>query len=148
MVWGRDEIGTGDMWNSNSVIAWLVARSGIPTDMISPPPGGRAPGWETGLVTARYQQPSDEKVHSITAPRKSGRTTSTTPILPDAFDLRLRSGSRRNWRTQQSLGTIDGQARVLDDAETECSRHERVTDPPIDAERGGQINKARRTSFA
>jgi hypothetical protein len=26
-VWGRDELGTGEMWNSNSVIAWLLARS-------------------------------------------------------------------------------------------------------------------------
>jgi hypothetical protein len=102
MVWGRDEIGNGDMWNSNSVIAWLVARSGIPTDMITPPAGGRAPGWDTGLVTARQQQPGDERVHGIVRPRTSGRTTSTTPILPDAFDLRLRLGSRRNWRTQQS----------------------------------------------
>ena len=30
-VWGRDEFGTGDMWNSNSVISWLVARSGLDT---------------------------------------------------------------------------------------------------------------------
>jgi len=28
-VWGRDELQTGGMWNSNSVIAWLVVRSGI-----------------------------------------------------------------------------------------------------------------------
>ena len=55
LVWGRDEIGAGEMWNSNSVISWLVARSGLPTDVISPPPGGRAPGWKAGLVTARQQ---------------------------------------------------------------------------------------------
>ena len=30
MVWGRDQQGTGEMWNSNSVIAWLLARSGLP----------------------------------------------------------------------------------------------------------------------
>ncbi|HEY6778610.1 MAG TPA: hypothetical protein VI122_19030 [Thermoleophilaceae bacterium] len=28
-VWGRDELSTGEMWNSNSVIAWVIARSGI-----------------------------------------------------------------------------------------------------------------------
>ncbi|MGH2820004.1 MAG: hypothetical protein ACRDJ5_05050, partial [Actinomycetota bacterium] len=61
LVWGRDEAGAGEMWNSNSVISWLVARSGLPTDMISPPAGGRAPGWETGLVTARRQQRGDER---------------------------------------------------------------------------------------
>jgi hypothetical protein len=59
-VWGRDELGTGEMWNSNSVISWLLARSGLPTDTITPPAGGRAPGWEAGLVTAHRQQCSDE----------------------------------------------------------------------------------------
>ena len=55
-VWGRDELGTGEMWNSNSVIAWLLARSGLPTETIRPPAGGRAPGWTAGLVTARRPQ--------------------------------------------------------------------------------------------
>jgi hypothetical protein len=54
-VWGRDELGTGDMWNSNSVISWVIARSGIDTELIKPPAGGRAPGWEAGLVVARRQ---------------------------------------------------------------------------------------------
>jgi hypothetical protein len=52
-VWGRDEMQCGDMWNSNSVIAWLVATAGISTDAIEPPVGGRAPGWSAGLVRAR-----------------------------------------------------------------------------------------------
>jgi hypothetical protein len=54
-VWGRDELGTGEMWNSNSVIAWAIARSGIDTQSIQPPSGGRAPGWQAGLVAARRQ---------------------------------------------------------------------------------------------
>jgi hypothetical protein len=52
-VWGRDELGTGEMWNSNSVIAWVIARSGIDTESIQPPAGGRAPGWQAGLAGAR-----------------------------------------------------------------------------------------------
>ena len=52
-VWGRDELGTGEMWNSNSVIAWLLARSGLPMDGIHPPAGGRAPGWEAGRAAAQ-----------------------------------------------------------------------------------------------
>jgi hypothetical protein len=60
-VWGRDELGTGEMWNSNSVISWLLARSGLPTDAIRPPADGRAPGWEAGLIAASRQQPSDER---------------------------------------------------------------------------------------
>jgi hypothetical protein len=59
-IWGRDESGTGDMWNSNSTISWLLARSGLPTSTISPPAGGRAPGWQAGLVMARRQQHSDD----------------------------------------------------------------------------------------
>ncbi len=51
-VWGRDDLHTGEMWNSNSVIAWVIARAGIDTDSIRPPPGGRAPGWQAGLVVA------------------------------------------------------------------------------------------------
>jgi hypothetical protein len=55
-VWGRDELKTGDMWNSNSVIAWLIARSGMDIESIHPPAGGRAPGWQAGLVVARRQE--------------------------------------------------------------------------------------------
>jgi hypothetical protein len=51
-VWGRDELRVGDMWNSNSVIAWLVTRSGLRIDNIHLPAGGRAPGWEAGLRLA------------------------------------------------------------------------------------------------
>jgi hypothetical protein len=43
------------MWNSNSVIAWVIARSVIETESIQPPAGGRAPGWTAGLVVARRQ---------------------------------------------------------------------------------------------
>jgi hypothetical protein len=52
-VWGRDEFSTGEMWNSNSVTAWLIARAGLPTDDLRPPPRGRAPGWDAGLELAR-----------------------------------------------------------------------------------------------
>ena len=51
-TWGRDELGTGDMWNSNSLVAWLLARSGHETDGLAPPAGGRAPGWAAGLAVA------------------------------------------------------------------------------------------------
>jgi hypothetical protein len=51
-VWGRDELAAGEMWNSNSVIAWTLARSDIHTASIQPPVHGRAPGWRAGLVVA------------------------------------------------------------------------------------------------
>jgi hypothetical protein len=57
-VWGRDELRTGEMWNSNSIIAWLIARSGLPVESIRPPAGGRAPGWDAGIAVARRVQPA------------------------------------------------------------------------------------------
>lgn len=55
-VWGRDELGAGEMWNSNSLISWLIVRSGLDVNSIKPPVGGRAPGWQAGIVMARRQQ--------------------------------------------------------------------------------------------
>jgi hypothetical protein len=52
LVWGRDELKAGEMWNSNSMISWLIARTGLDVDAIKPPAGGRAPGWKAGLVAA------------------------------------------------------------------------------------------------
>jgi hypothetical protein len=52
-VWGRDELQAGEMWNSNSVVAWLIARSGLAVEAVHPPAGGRAPGWRAGAVVAR-----------------------------------------------------------------------------------------------
>jgi hypothetical protein len=54
-VWGRDELRAGEMWNSNSTISWLIARSQLDIDSIEPPRGGRAPGWQAGIVIARRQ---------------------------------------------------------------------------------------------
>ncbi len=52
-VWGRDEFGTGEMWNSNSIIAWVLTRGGIEASSIRPPLSGRAPGWHAGVDVAR-----------------------------------------------------------------------------------------------
>ena len=57
LVWGRDESQAGEMWNSNSLISWLIARSGLRVESVHPPSGGRAPGWRAGLVVARRQRP-------------------------------------------------------------------------------------------
>jgi hypothetical protein len=51
-VWGRDELDTGEMWNSNAVIAWILSKSGIDAASIQPPRAGRAPGWRAGVVVA------------------------------------------------------------------------------------------------
>ena len=51
-VWGRDELRAGEMWNSNSMISWVLATAGVPAEELRPPPGGRAPGWDAGLAVA------------------------------------------------------------------------------------------------
>lgn len=52
LVWGRDQLHAGDMWNSNSVTSWLLARLGLQAAAGEPPQGGRAPGWVAGIIAA------------------------------------------------------------------------------------------------
>ena len=54
-VWGRDGLDAGDMWNSNSVVAWLLTRVGLGGDAVVPPSHGRAPGWRAGVEVALRQ---------------------------------------------------------------------------------------------
>src|SRR5437763_3996736 len=54
-VWGRDELRTGEMWNSNSLISWLITRSGPDIDSVRLPHGGRAPGWRAGFLVANQR---------------------------------------------------------------------------------------------
>ena len=51
-VWGRDDFDTGEMWNSNSVVSWVLARSGVDLASVHPPSRGRVPGWDAGVVVA------------------------------------------------------------------------------------------------
>jgi hypothetical protein len=76
-VWGRDELETGEMWNSNSVAAWLIATAGLSTDDLRPPPHGRAPGWHAGLEVARRSQASSrsEPAEQWPPPSPSVRTS-------------------------------------------------------------------------
>jgi hypothetical protein len=53
LTWGRDEIAVGEMWNSNSLISWLLAGSEHDVGAVRMPRGGRAPGWHAGLALAR-----------------------------------------------------------------------------------------------
>jgi hypothetical protein len=50
-VWGRDELQLGEMWNSNSVISWLLTRAGVPASTsirpttVAPRGGWRECSW-------------------------------------------------------------------------------------------------------
>lgn len=65
LTWGREVERTGDMWNSNSLVAWVLARSGVPTTDLAPPGGGRAPGWAAGLWLAQGSQSRRPAARSI-----------------------------------------------------------------------------------
>jgi hypothetical protein len=71
LAWGRDELRTGEMWNSNSIIAWLIARTGLDMDAIKPPPGGRAPGWNAGEVVAARERAAAPRLGASTSIRRT-----------------------------------------------------------------------------
>ena len=89
-VWGRDELGAGEMWNSNSIVAWLIARSGLDAESIRLPAGGRAPGWDAGLVVARRQKVLPASAHQ---PRlgSSAHAGGATGTAGDAVIPRVQS---------------------------------------------------------
>ena len=95
-VWGRDELGVGEMWTSNSVTSWLLARAGI-VNSIQPPVGGRAPGWDAGLaVAARGAGPRASR-------RSRSRRSSSSVSWPQATPSNRRPAlSARDFR----LGTM------------------------------------------
>jgi hypothetical protein len=68
LIWGRDELRAGDMWNSNSLTSWLLASSGHDMNCIGPPVLGRAPGWYAGLAAAAKHQPASS-VRRLPPPR-------------------------------------------------------------------------------
>jgi hypothetical protein len=57
LTWGRDELRTGDMWNSNSIVSWALACTEHNMATLRPPAHGRAPGWNAGMVLAAREQP-------------------------------------------------------------------------------------------
>jgi hypothetical protein len=88
-VCGRDELGAGEMWNSNSVISWLLARSGLPVDGIRPPIGGRAPGWAAGVVVAARAPDGTPRTFSAGRP---GLPPLPEPVLPGGWWHQRASG--------------------------------------------------------
>jgi hypothetical protein len=77
-VWGRDDLRAGEMWNSNSLISWLIALAGIEPGAIHPPTGGSAPGWRAGLVVAtRGIGAAEPNIHAGVEPAHSFRRFTT-----------------------------------------------------------------------
>jgi hypothetical protein len=88
-TWGRDELRTGDMWNSNSLVAWVLARSGHDTTTLWPPCGGRAPGWSAGLVEATRSREERRARESAYQRSASPAERSAQPLSPASDDTRL-----------------------------------------------------------
>jgi hypothetical protein len=57
VVWGRDELRTGEMWSCNSIISWALTRAGLDAEAIDLPSHGRAPGWHAGVEAAQRLVP-------------------------------------------------------------------------------------------
>jgi len=94
-VWGRDELHAGEMWNSNSVIAWVLASAAVDTKVGRPPGNGRAPGWDAGLLAARCGpalQPTQSAVCALPTGQRSEtaeqdrRRPPRLPCIPDCAD--------------------------------------------------------------
>lgn len=58
LTWGAQQPRTGDMWNSNSLISWLLTTSGVDATRYAPPVAGRAPGWVAGIAVAKAAAPT------------------------------------------------------------------------------------------
>lgn len=88
-TWGRDELNAGDMWNSNSLVAWLLTISGHDLTEVRPPAGGRAPGWTAGSNVADRQlhaSHSDVAVPTRTSRFTSRSSSSQTPSTASERD--------------------------------------------------------------
>ena len=73
-TWGRDELGAGEMWNSNSLISWLLVAAGIDIETVPLPAGGRAPGWDAGIAVATRMRDQTASLVGERAPGDAPRS--------------------------------------------------------------------------
>jgi hypothetical protein len=102
LTWGRDELGLGEMWNSNSVVAWLLSRAELDLSDVGPPRHGRAPGWDAGLEAARQPVPRGGR-----SPRRRG-----IDGLPAEVRSTLRPGSGPQVDHTTAAPPVDAPART------------------------------------
>jgi hypothetical protein len=91
LVWGRDERGTGEMWNSNSIVSWLLTSAGVDAGAIEPPPGGRAPGGGKQASWWRARPPGSELGQRV-VDRTGSRPGERVP----------------SWETYDRIATVSG----------------------------------------
>jgi hypothetical protein len=86
-VWGRDEWGAGEMWNSNSVVSWVLTAARVAADAGPPPAHGRAPGWDAGCSSPARRQRR----------RGPGRYAGPGPPRTRRWPCTPRAGRRDPW---------------------------------------------------
>lgn len=97
LIWGRDQLEAGEMWNSNSVVSWLLVQSGLTMEAIQPPAGGRAPGWDAGTSIAHRQPPRLSS--RISAPETIGSLGRSRPSVGPGGGAGDAAGSQPGSRT-------------------------------------------------
>jgi hypothetical protein len=102
-VWGRDQLRTGEMWNSNSVISWLLTRAGIGIADIAAPSGGRAPGWAAGIAVAR------SAARVLRDGDRAGRAAADLDVLHDVLE-QGEEGASAAWAVDEQRGRAAGRA--------------------------------------
>ena len=95
---GATSYDAGEMWNSNSMIAWLIAGRGAAGGATCDRrPDGRAPGWAAGLEVARSRHGSGPR-------RRSPRAR--PPRRPPAPAQRLAEQERRERRPRRPTSSV------------------------------------------
>ena len=96
---------TGEMWNSNSVVSWVLAR-GVDAAMVHPPAGVRAPGWHAGVINAaRSSDPNVDDLPLVCCLCRGSRTCTSTRKTA-AWSGRSQSAGRssRRWHPSRTSG--------------------------------------------
>jgi Polyketide cyclase / dehydrase and lipid transport len=128
------------MWNSNSVISWLLVHAGVGVDAIRPPAGGRAPGWDAGLVVARraggHGSEASEDTFVIPNPRRVAVIESEVDIArspEEVFDYCSDPANELQWNIK--MRRIE---KLTEEPLRVGTRYkmEFVTGPPVIAECG------------
>ncbi len=108
-VWGRDELGVADMWNSNSVVSWVLTHAGLLPRAGAPPEGGRAPGWRAGVSAAVRRSVEGSATDVV---RHAGDGVGEHAVLrgvDDAFADEVGPGGAERRRLQaEPLGDVAG----------------------------------------